>query len=70
MWAHVYSGPRERIGGTYLAHWATQRAITLLPYIPFIFTSFPPCGTKFFFVFAGDVAACGASDEIASIEAR
>ena len=48
----------------------TQWLKKLLPYIPVIFTSFSSCGIKFFFVFASDVTACGASYEIALIEAR
>ena len=42
----------------------------VLPYICNIFPPLLACGTKFFFVFAGNVAACGASDEIVLIEAR
>ena len=39
----------------------------LLPFIPDKSTSFAPCGPNIFFMFSGDVAASGASDQFALI---
>ena len=44
------------------AHRAKQRALALPPFIPEKSSLFAPCGTKFLFLFAGDVAHRGASN--------
>ena len=70
-WAHIYSGPNRQVkGGHTKAQQATQRALALPPYIPEFFALFASCRTNVIFLFTGEVAACGASDQVARINAR
>ena len=48
----------------------TQIDISLSSYTGDDFGNFLPCGTKFFYMFLGDVAASGASDQFTLIDAR
>ena len=64
-------GPGNRLGGGRTkAHWAMQELKELSPYICDDFRNFLSGGTKFCFMFSGDVAACGASDQFTLINAR
>ena len=47
-----------------------QELKELSPYIGDDFKNFLSGGTKFCFMFSGDVAACGASDQFTLINAR
>ena len=63
-------GPSNRLRGGTKAQWATQSDISLSSYTGDHFGNFLPCGTKFFFMFLGNLVACGASDQFTQIDAR